>query len=176
MINSRVVYPVYGQFCIRPFSLPFDTHNEIIWSPEYFHQILSGFGDIGQSSKMPKMGPKMENHQLIGQFSYEILKIGVYDLVWAKSWWPKPKRPIWPIWPIWPKIGRFCQPTAVWPAAALEKNAGTYKSVPGQKKDFKNPCIFFQCRSRPDGSGPTESADFGLNGPFWFCSSRYGPN
>ncbi len=45
---------------------------------------------------MPKMGPKMENQQLIGQFSYEILKIGVYDLVWAKSWWPKPKRPIRP--------------------------------------------------------------------------------
>ena len=117
VINSRVVYPVYGQFCIWPFSLPFDTHNEIFWSPEYFHQILSGFGDIGQSFKMPKMGPKMENQRLIGQFSYEILKIGVYDLVWAKSWWPKPKRPIRP------KIGRFGWPTAVWPAASLEKNA-----------------------------------------------------
>ena len=117
MINSRVVYPVYGQFCIWPFSLPFDTHNEIIWSPENFDHILSGFGDIGQSFKMPKMGPKMENQRLIGQFSYEILKIGVYDLVWAVSWWPKPKQPIRP------KIGRFCQPTAVWPAAALEKNA-----------------------------------------------------
>ena len=121
VINNRVVCPVYGQIWIWPFSLPFDTHNEIFWSPEYFHQILSGFGDIGQSFKMPKMGPKMGNQRLIGQFSYEILKIGVYDLVWAVSWWPKPKRPIRP------KIGRFCQPTAVWPAAALEKNAGIFE-------------------------------------------------
>ena len=117
VINNRVVCPVYGQFCIWPFSLPFDTHNEIFWSPKNFDQILSGFGDIGQSFKMPKMGPKMENQRLIGQFSYEILKIGVYDLVWTVSWWPKPKRPIRP------KIGRFGRPTAVWPGAALEKNA-----------------------------------------------------
>ena len=107
VINNRVVCPVYGQIWIWPFSLPFDTHNEIFWSPEYFHQILSGFGDIGQSFKMPKMGPKMENQQLIGQFSYEILKIGVYDLVWAVSWWPKPKRSIRP------RIGRFGRPPAV---------------------------------------------------------------
>ena len=120
-VNSRVVCSVYGQFCIWPFSLPFDTHNEIIWSPKNFDQILSGFGDISQSFKMGPMGPKMGKQPKIGQLYLEILKVGVYNLVWTVFWWPKPKRPIRP------RIGRFGRPTAVWPVAALEKNTGIFE-------------------------------------------------
>ena len=90
VINSRVVCSVYGQFWIWPFSLPFDTHNEIFWSPKYFGQISSGFGDISPSFKMPKMGQKFEKRWKISQFYLKILKVGLKNLVWTIFWWPKP--------------------------------------------------------------------------------------